>query len=104
VRGQSYKSLKVDLGGGVSSGGRSYLGLSAEARVRVGKKISLVGFYDYGAIGAGSMPGDGGSHSGAGLGLRYDTPLGPIRLDVAAPVSGGSGGAVQVYVGIGQAF
>jgi translocation and assembly module TamA len=104
VRGQSYKSLKVDLGGGVSSGGRSYLGLSAEARVRVGKKISLVGFYDYGAIGAGSMPGDGGSHSGAGLGLRYDTPLGPIRLDVAAPVSGGSGGAVQIYVGIGQAF
>lgn len=104
VRGQSYKSLRVDLGEGVFSGGRSFLGLSAEARVKLASKISVVGFVDYGAVGAGSMPGDGNSHAGAGLGLRYATPVGPIRLDVAVPVSGGDSGAVQVYVGIGQAF
>ena len=46
----------------------------------------------------------GGGHSGAGLGLRYDTPVGPIRLDVATPVGGNTGDGVQVYVGLGQAF
>jgi translocation and assembly module TamA len=43
-------------------------------------------------------------HSGAGIGLRYDTAIGPIRLDVAVPVSGRTGDGVQLYVGIGQAF
>ena len=41
---------------------------------------------------------------GAGLGLRYDTGLGPIRLDVAAPVRGSTGDGVQIYIGLGQAF
>jgi translocation and assembly module TamA len=104
VRGQPYQSLNVDLGDDVFTGGRSFLGLSAEARVRVRNKISVVGFFDWGAIGEDSLPGDGRSHSGAGLGLRYDTPIGPIRLDVAAPVSGDTGEGVQIYVGIGQAF
>ncbi|MCR8722846.1 autotransporter assembly complex protein TamA [Frigidibacter sp. ROC022] len=104
VRGQPYKSLDVDLGGGVMTGGRSLLVASAEARVRVTGKIGIVGFYDFGMVGSGSTPGTGDSHSGAGLGLRYATPLGPIRLDVAAPVSGDTGEGVQVYVGIGQSF
>jgi translocation and assembly module TamA len=43
------------------------------------------------------------SQAGAGLGLRYATGFGPIRLDVGVPVSGGGSGA-QVYVGIGQSF
>ena len=47
---------------------------------------------------------DGEWQSGAGLGLRYKTPIGPIRLDVAAPVQGSTGGGVQLYLGIGQAF
>jgi hemolysin activation/secretion protein len=42
--------------------------------------------------------------AGAGLGLRYATGFGPIRLDVAAPVGGNTGKGVQVYVGLGQAF
>jgi translocation and assembly module TamA len=42
---------------------------------------------------------------GAGLGVRYNLSFGPIRVDVAAPVSGRHGGApFQVYVSIGQAF
>ncbi|MDZ4095616.1 MAG: BamA/TamA family outer membrane protein, partial [Paracoccaceae bacterium] len=43
-------------------------------------------------------------HAGAGLGLRYDTGFGPIRLDVAAPVRGKIGKGPQIYIGIGQAF
>ncbi|MGI9394947.1 MAG: autotransporter assembly complex protein TamA, partial [Boseongicola sp.] len=84
VRGQSYQSLAIDLGGGIRSGGRSFAGMSAEARVPVTEAISVVGFYDWGYVGEDSFPdGSGGSHSGAGIGLRYNTGIGPIRLDIA---------------------
>jgi outer membrane protein assembly factor BamA len=44
------------------------------------------------------------SHAGAGLGVRYDTGIGPIRFDIASPISGDTGDGVQFYVGLGQAF
>ncbi|MGC9369561.1 MAG: autotransporter assembly complex protein TamA [Paracoccaceae bacterium] len=105
VRGQPYQSLAVDLGGGKRVGGRSFLGLSGELRMGVTDTIGLVGFADAGYIGAGSLGEGGGEwHSGAGLGLRYATGIGPIRLDVATPLEGGKGGNVEIYIGIGQAF
>lgn len=106
VRGQDYQSLEVDLGGGVLSGGRSFLGVQAELRGRVTEDISVVGFYDWGHVSAASLPGSGGeSHSGAGIGARYMTPIGPLRLDVAVPVSGpGDNTGYHLYIGVGQAF
>ena len=105
VRGQDYQSLGVDLGGN-STGGRSFLGLSAEARIDVSDSIQIVPFLDWGYIGAESFPDfTGNSHSGAGLGIRYDTGIGPIRLDLATPVSGDDdASSFYIYVGIGQAF
>jgi len=47
---------------------------------------------------------EGAWQAGAGLGLRYVTGLGPIRLDIGGPVMGDTGDGIQVYVGIGQAF
>jgi translocation and assembly module TamA len=42
---------------------------------------------------------------GYGVGMRYYTPIGPIRLDIALPVRRLPGGdALEVYVGLGQAF
>ena len=41
---------------------------------------------------------------GAGLGLRYATAIGPIRLDLAVPVGGSTGDGLQIYLGLGQAF
>ena len=42
---------------------------------------------------------------GAGLGLRYYTPIGPIRADVAVPlVKQQNSSNFGLYVGIGQAF
>ncbi len=106
VRGQPYQSLGVDLGGGNVAGGRSFVGLSTEARVKVTDKIGIVGFVDAGYIGAEEFyDGSGTWHSGAGLGLRYATGIGPIRLDVAVPTSGPETGEnFQVYIGIGQSF
>ena len=87
-------------------GGRAFLGFSAEARVKVTDAIGLVGFADAGYIGSEEFyDGSGQWHSGAGLGVRYDTGIGPIRLDLAVPTSGPETGEnFQVYIGIGQAF
>ena len=42
---------------------------------------------------------------GAGVGLRYFTEFGPVRLDVAFPINPRrSDDVFQVYIGIGQAF
>ena len=107
VRGQKFESLGVPLGGGLTSGGRSFLGLSGEIRVQTTEKLSLVGFYDLGYIGSEAFP-DGNTgtwHSGAGLGVRYDVGIGPVRFDIAFPVDGpGSNSGTEFYIGIGQAF
>jgi translocation and assembly module TamA len=105
VRGQPYQSLGVDLGGGTLSGGKSFVGLSGEVRASITDTIGLVGFADAGFVSADSLFADDGDwHAGAGVGLRYNTGIGPIRLDVAAPVGGDTGDGVQFYVGIGQSF
>lgn len=106
VRGQPYQSLGVSiLRSDFEIGGQAFLGASAEARVRITDTIGAVLFYDWGHVGGLDFFDDlGGSHAGAGLGLRYDTGFGPIRLDVATPVSGDTGEGTQIYIGIGQAF
>ncbi len=105
VRGQDYQSLGVFvLRSDQRTGGQSFAGLQTELRTKVTDSIGVVAFYDMGFVAAtdfGDATGDW--HSGAGLGLRYDTGIGPIRFDVAVPVRGGDSG-VQIYIGIGQAF
>jgi len=104
VRGQAYQSLGVDLGGGVVTGGLSFLGLSGELRTRIKGDFGAAVFADAGYIGEASFGGDGGWHAGAGLGMRYFTSLGPFRADLAWPVGGDTSGGMQLYIGIGQAF
>lgn len=107
VRGQPYQSLGVQVigGGTVRSGGLSFAALSGELRARIGEKLGLVAFYDAGFVSSGDLFGGAdGFHAGAGIGLRYDTGIGPIRIDLAGPVAGATGDGVQLYVGIGQSF
>ena len=107
VRGQPYDSLGIAAPPSRRlAGGRAFLGASVELRGRVTERISAVGFYDYGAVDARSViDSNSPSHSGAGLGVRYDLGgFGPIRLDLALPVDGTTGDGLQFYIGIGQAF
>lgn len=105
VRGQPYQSLGIPVGADGLRGGRSYVALSTELRATITDTIGLVAFADAGHISDDSLfGGDGAWHAGAGLGLRYKTPIGPLRLDVAGPISGDTGDGVQIYLGIGQAF
>ncbi len=106
VRGQDYQSLGVTLPGGEEVGGRSFLALSAEVRAKLRGAFGVVGFYDRGYVSDESFP-DGGSanQAGAGIGLRYDTGIGPIRVDLAVPTTGPKAGEdIFFYIGIGQAF
>jgi translocation and assembly module TamA len=102
VRGQDYQSLGVTQGS-IQTGGRAFAALSAELRMRTASPWGWAAFADVGYVGAESFPdGRGDWHGGAGVGIRYDTGLGPLRLDAAVPINNGSG--VHFYVGIGQAF
>ncbi len=103
VRGQPFRALGVTTNG-VRSGGQGLAALSAEARVRATDTIGVVGFADAGYIWEGAFTGDSDWHAGAGVGLRYDTAIGPLRLDVGFPVAGDTGSGVQLYIGLGHTF
>lgn len=109
VRGHPYQSLGVTSalsgGGVIQTGGRSFAGLSGEVRATFSDRLGAVAFVDAGYVSAGDWLGGAGDwQSGAGVGVRYDTGFGPVRLDVAFPTSGSTGDGMQVYIGIGQSF
>lgn len=107
VRGQEYQSLGVTLDDGRKTGGRSFLGMSLEARYRAGGSLGVVVFSDIGYVGPESYIDDQAEmQAGAGLGVRYATPIGPLRVDLATPVAGDGGtfNRVDLYIGVGQAF
>jgi len=88
-------------------GGRSLLVGSAEVRVKITDTIGIVPFVDAGSDYATPLPKlDGKLYFGAGIGLRYFTAIGPLRLDVATPLNPHSEGdsPIQIYVSLGQAF
>jgi len=86
-------------------GGRSFLGVSGELRRMVTDNIQAVGFADAGFVSEDAWGGGMGDwHGGAGLGARYFTAVGPIRVDLATPLDGDAGSQFEIYIGIGQAF
>ncbi len=106
VRGQAYQSLGAQQLG-QPSGGRGFLAASGEFRQDIGAtNFGLVAFIDAGYVSADPLWDNSGEwQSGAGIGLRYSTPFGPIRVDVATPTSGpGQGEDIYLYIGIGQSF
>jgi translocation and assembly module TamA len=85
-------------------GGRSLTEFAIEARIRWGN-WGIVPFLDGGNISTSPLPKFDNLRFGAGLGVRYHTRFGPIRVDVGTPLNPQSGDArVAVYVSLGQAF
>ena len=105
VRGYRYQSLSPRIGR-VPIGGRSLLDGSIEARIKITDSIGIVPFVDAGMAFADEFPQDLGQlRASAGLGLRYYTPIGPLRLDVATPLNPRRGDKpVSLYLSVGQAF
>ncbi|HEX3863864.1 MAG TPA: BamA/TamA family outer membrane protein [Stellaceae bacterium] len=87
-------------------GGRSSMELSLEARIKITESIGIVPFIDAGSYYSSSLPQI--SHRllyGPGIGFRYYTPFGPVRLDIATPFNRRHGDSLaQFYISLGQAF
>ncbi|KKB86705.1 surface antigen (D15) [Devosia limi DSM 17137] len=105
VRGYAFKSIGVDDGNGTVTGGRYVLEGSLEARAKVTEDIGVVAFLDGGYVAADRFPSFDELRLGAGIGARYFTGLGPLRLDLAFPLNKReSDPNYAIYVGIGQSF
>lgn len=104
VRGYGYQDIGPRDVDNDPIGGRSISEFSLEARVRVGD-FGIVPFIDGGNIYTDVLPTFGGLRYGTGLGVRYYTSFGPIRVDVGTPLNRRAGDSrIAVYVSLGQAF
>jgi translocation and assembly module TamA len=104
VRGYSYQSIGPRDANNDPIGGRSLVEMAVEARYRFGD-FGVVPFLDAGAIYTDLYPDFSNLRFGAGLGVRYYSSFGPIRVDVGTPINPQPGDPViAVYVSLGQAF
>lgn len=106
VRGYAYQSIGPRDSEGDPLGGRSFQVVNLEARFMVAENVGIVPFLDGGMVYRDEFPRIVGDMDwGTGLGLRYYTPIGPVRLDVATPLHRIDGDPpVQFYISIGQSF
>ena len=106
IRGYRYQTVGPRGPFGFTVGGRSLFEANLEARVKVTDTIGIVPFFDIGGAYASQFPDfRGDTRMAAGLGLRYYTGIGPLRLDVAFPLNPRRGDKEAVlYVSIGQSF
>jgi translocation and assembly module TamA len=105
VRGFEYQGVGPRLPDNTPRGGLSLFETSIEVRRDVWRNFQAVGFVDAGAIGFQETPDFSNLRYGAGFGVRYKLPFGPIRADIAFPLDRRDGDAdFQIYVSIGQAF
>ena len=107
VRGYGYQ-MAGPVQGNTPLGGLSMLTGSLEMRFKVTESIGIVPFLDAGTVYLETVPDFSRQDMlyGAGVGLRYYTTIGPIRLDVAVPLKKREGvdSDYQLYVSIGQSF
>ena len=100
--------------GGSPTGGLSVVEASSEVRFRLTDKLSAVAFVDMGGVGSAPWtPTDDGLRADVGPGLRYQTPIGPVRFDVGFQLTPIDGLVVngepesrhwRAHISIGQAF
>ena len=105
VRGFGFQEVGPRLSDNTPEGGLSLVETSLELRRRLTEKWGIVAFIDAGSVGGAQLPDFRDLSVGAGLGVRYNLGFGPIRVDLATPVTSRRGEApLQVYVSIGQSF
>jgi len=83
IRGYSYESLGEVNSAGTTKGGRKLLELSLEVDYPITEKWGIAGFVDAGN--AYDDFNDDNIKVGVGAGVRWHSPIGPVRLDLASP-------------------
>jgi translocation and assembly module TamA len=108
VRGYGYQKLGPRDVDGDPIGGRGLAEFALETRVRLklfGGNFGVVPFLDGGTLSTRSWPSFSDWQFGAGVGVRYYSSFGPIRVDVGTPLNPREGDSrVAVTVSLGQAF
>ncbi|WP_084625202.1 BamA/TamA family outer membrane protein [Erythrobacter cryptus] len=108
VRGYGFQGVGPRDSLGNPIGGASLVEAAAEARIDTplfGGALEVVPFIDAGTVARGATPDFGEIRAGAGIGIRYKTSFGPVRVDVATPLNPTRfDSPVVVYVSLGQAF
>jgi translocation and assembly module TamA len=122
IRGYRYQSVGPQFDDGNPIGGTAINAGQAEYRQRIGQSLGFVVFLDAGQVSQDVNPLDSTLRFGAGAGVRYYTPIGPIRLDIGVPINREGGGvtkgyyyppdeitrskgdAFEIYIGLGQSF
>lgn len=105
VRGYRYQSVGPLFVDGKPTGGTAVSAGTIEFRQRFLEHWGMATFLDVGQASADGKPLSSNLREGAGAGVRYYTPIGPIRVDFAMPLVPVRGGdSFEVYIGIGQAF
>jgi translocation and assembly module TamA len=106
IRGYEYQSVGPLDADGDPLGGRSLIELNAEVRIRVTDQVGLVPFVDGGMVFDSVYPDfEEDLRWAAGLGVRYFTAFGPLRVDIAIPLNKREfDDSFQFYISLGQAF
>lgn len=123
VRGYRYQSVGPEFPDGNPVGGLAMTALNAEFRQRFATSLGAVVFADAGQVSETQNPFSALFHGhrcsetidlqsttscwavGVGVGARYYTPIGPVRLDFAVPtLRRPHDDRFEVYIGLGQAF
>jgi len=108
VRGYGYQQLGPKDLDGDPIGGRGLAEFALEARVRLkqlGGNLGIVPFFDGGTLTSSARPDFRHWRTAVGLGVRYYSLFGPIRVDVGVPLNRQTGdGPFAVTVSLGQAF
>ena len=88
------------------TGGRSLVELSTEFRYKFTDSMGMVAFVDAGQVTEDVSPKFNDLSVGVGVGFRYYTDFGPLRFDIATPLTDGDtvDSNYQIYLSIGQAF
>lgn len=106
VRGYSYQSVGP-LFGKVPIGGKSLIEMSTEVRLKITEHFGIATFLDGGTAFTNNLFDSGEFLQwGTGMGIRYYTPVGPLRLDIGVPINRRqyNENKYAIYLSLGQAF
>ena len=108
VRGYGFELIGPRNANGDITGGRSLYETSIEARIKTGLfggALAIAPFLDAGGVDSAATPTFHDTRFGAGVGLRYQTGFGPLRVDLGTPIGRRPGESViGLYVALGQSF
>ena len=106
VTGYGYQRIGPRDAAGKPQGGRSLIAFGGEIRQRILENWGVSGFVEAGTVSTESSPRFSERLSaGAGIGVLYYTPIGPVRADIATPINPRSGDSrVHFYLSFGQPF